>query len=121
MLEAIIQMLIDPITLVWALVWIIGFYWLAVFSLAVYAAHKKGYLHSWHYVLFCIPLIVFLLLDFVSNVVLAWYIFKDPPRELLVTQRMSRYRETLPPTDRKHQIAVWVCELNLNIFDPGHC
>lgn len=116
-----IASLVASLASVWVIVWIVLFFWLAVFALGVYVAHKKGYLRWWHYVLFCIPIVVFLVADLLSNLTLAWFIFKDRPRELLVTQRLSRYRETLSPSHRNHKIAVWVCELNLNIFDPGHC
>lgn len=108
----------NPVDIV---IWVVLFYWLAVFCLAVYCAHLKKLLSWWHYVVFCVPVVVFLVVDCLTNLTLAWWLFRDPPQELLITQRLSRYRNTLPEFDIKHRIAAWICDRNLNIFDPEHC
>lgn len=47
--------------------------------------------------------------------------FLDPPRELLLTSRLKRYKKTQPNSWRG-TIAFWLCKHMLNPFDSdGHC
>lgn len=59
--------------------------------------------------------------DFVLHVVVGTVVFLEPPREWLLTQRLSR----LIRTDRgwRGNLAVWVCLNLLDTFDPAgrHC
>lgn len=99
------------------------FYWLYVFVMGVYRAHLRRTLKWWHYVIFCLPVLLGLIVDVVFNLTIAVVVFKDMPREWLVTTRLKRYRATLAPSHRNHRLAAWICDQNLDIFDPtdDHC
>lgn len=60
-----------------------------------------------------------LALDVILNVVVATVLFVDPPRELLLTTRLKRYKAG--PDGWRRSFADWVCEHLLNQFDEGHC
>lgn len=65
-------------------------------------------------------LAVGLVFDVVLNVVVATVVFLDPPRELLLTSRLKRYRRPRQRSWRR-SVAAWICEHLLNQFDSGHC
>ena len=59
--------------------------------------------------------------DLVLNIVVATVVFLDPPRELLLTTRLKRYRSG---SGWRSRVAAWVCKRLLDQFDPngeGHC
>lgn len=59
-----------------------------------------------------------LLFDWLINRTWAWFRFRDPPRERLLTQRLQRYRRLSDDDPRLHRaIRGWSW---LNLFDPGH-
>jgi hypothetical protein len=68
------------------------------------------------------PMLVSMLVcDFLMQMTIATVIFLDPPRDLLVTGRLKRYRDTGSGW-RKHW-ATEICERGLNPFAPTkkHC
>lgn len=60
-------------------------------------------------------------LDVAANLTIAVLLFADPPREMLVTGRLIRYKAG-PPGWRR-SVAEYVCDNLLDPFDPrnDHC
>lgn len=68
------------------------------------------------------PVVVIgLLLDFTLNVTVGTALFLEPPREWLLSPRLSRLIETDPGW--RGDLAAWVCVHLLDTFDPDgrHC
>lgn len=75
------------------------------------------------------------IIDFVANIFVAWIWFTpwadvwympwkwEWPREKLVTSRLIRYLETMPPESLQYKRAFWICHSSLDLFDPtgDHC
>lgn len=59
-----------------------------------------------------------LVLDALYNLIAGTLMFLDPPRELLFTSRLKRYRAG---TGWRARLAGWFCRELLNPYDPGHC
>lgn len=59
--------------------------------------------------------------DLAVNVVIGTVLFADPPRELMLTARLKRYRKT--PGTWRAKLAAFVCDRLLDQFDPNgdHC
>lgn len=66
--------------------------------------------------------LVAVLLDTVLHLVLGTVLFLDPPRELLLTARLKRYK-TGSAGKLRCKAATWICAHLLNPFDPNgnHC
>lgn len=97
-------------------------FWLCYIGvMGVYRAYLDGRLSNTLIVLL-IPFVLFgVALDVFANIFIASIVFWEPPREWLVTQRLTRYMKTeLGPRKR---IAEFVCTNMLDIFDPTgkHC
>lgn len=78
----------------------------------------------WAVVLAALPVIgVMLAIDAAFNLTLATLLFWDRPRELLVTQRLLRYRQPARLPDRRTVVADFICDKALNPFDRSgrHC
>lgn len=62
-----------------------------------------------------------LVLDFALHATLGTLLFAEPPREWLLTQRLSRLIRT--DMGWRGDFAAWVCVNLLDAFDPGgrHC
>jgi hypothetical protein len=56
-----------------------------------------------------------LLLDVFCNIVWMTILFRELPREWLVTDRVSRKKK------EEDRIATWMCETLLDDFDPSGC
>lgn len=101
-------------------VYALWLFYLAV--MALYSAKKKGTLTKPALVLGYPILIVGALLDFFVNAVLMTVLMLEPPREWLVTQRLSRHLKR--GEGWRKAVASWVCRNLLDTFDPdhrGHC
>ena len=94
-------------------------FYLAVMSL--YRAQLAGTLSKVALVL-GYPILIFgLVLDLIVNVFVASVVMLDLPRELTVSEKMSRLIKSKSPWRRTG--ACWFCEKFLDVFDPTgkHC
>ena len=66
-----------------------------------------------------ILLFVGLILDVLLNVIVATVLFKELPKEWLLTDRLKRLKRE--GNMYQKAVAYWVCEHLLNQFDAGHC
>jgi hypothetical protein len=106
-------------------VYVIGCYMLAFVSWFFYvtvmglAARRDqlGPLVRWH----AYPIVaVGFALDFVLQMLVGTILFLDPPREWLLSPRLTRYRRDPDETWRR-DLACWICTNLLDPFDPrGH-
>ena len=101
-----------------------GLYALWLFYLAVMSLHRAqlaGTL-SKPALYFGYPILaVGLVLDLIVNIFVASPVMLDLPRELTVSDKMSRLIKSNSPWRRKG--ACWFCEKFLDVFDPSgrHC
>lgn len=110
--------------LAYAYAYCAGFFTLYVLVMAIYRAHLAKRLHLYAYALLGWAVLVGFIVDVLSNVFIAPFVFWDPPKEWLVTTRLTRYR-----TDKQYQgtraelLAVFICDNLLDPFDPteDHC
>ena len=99
--------------------YVLWLFYLAVMNL--YRA-KKAKTISWPALMLGYPiLIIGALLDLLVNVLIMSLVFLEPPRELLVTQRLARHIKTAKGWRAK--LAYLICHHLLNAFDPSgdHC
>jgi len=77
--------------------------------------HLVARFHGWVFVI--IPGLIY---DAILNLVLATIVFADPPREIVLTARLRRYKAQASGWRRR--AALWICEHLLDQFDEGgHC
>lgn len=105
-------------------------HYLAIMSLQ--RVRNAGGLAPWAY-RFGVPILVLgYLLDFLSNMVPLTVLMLEPPREWLVSARVSRHRressawlEACGPRRWlmrwRHAVSVWACSNLLDPFDPDGC
>jgi hypothetical protein len=99
--------------------WIIIATWIYYLASMHLLAHKDqlhpvAKIHGWIFVI-----IPGLLYDAFLNAIIASIIFMDPPREVLLTARLKRYKKG---TGWRRKWALWTCEHLLDQFDEGgHC
>jgi hypothetical protein len=103
---------------------LLSLYALWLFYLAVmnlYRAKKDSTISKVALVLGYPILIVGVLLDLIVNVVIMSIVFLELPRELLVTQRLTRLIQS--GFSWRANLAYWICHHFLNAFDPSgdHC
>jgi hypothetical protein len=62
------------------------------------------------------------IVDFLANMTVATVLFRELPREKLVTTRLIRLRKDEPDT-KNGKMAAYICDKMLDIFDPtgNHC
>jgi hypothetical protein len=99
------------------------FFGLFVLVMGVYRAHLTKRLKWWHWVLLWWAVLIGYVVDVLSNVFIATFVFWDPPKEWLVTDRLIRYKNDPKATTYQYTVAVFVCDELLDIFDPTgeHC
>lgn len=104
----------------------IAFLWLFwgtyVLIMGLYRAKLDGRLTPLTYAMSLPFLLVGLVMDVLANLTVASIVFLEPPRELLVTDRLQRHIATRRGTWRYH-LATWVCTRLLDFVDPtgAHC
>lgn len=92
----------------------------------------EGKLNKWAYRFGMPILLVGYLSDFVSNMIPLTILMLEPPREWLVSARVSRHqRESADWADRKgvakyvarwrYSVSKWTCSNLLDPFDPSGC
>lgn len=110
---------LQSVALIVGFLW--GFWGLYVLVMGLYRAKLKGtltreaYIMGWPY--YAIGLIV----DIVANLTVFSVLMLELPRELLVTSRLKRHRES--GTGWRHDFALFICENLLDPLDPTgeHC
>lgn len=103
--------------------WLYLFFLLYVSVMGLYRCHLAGELNPVLRVLGAPVLAVGAIADVLTNVTIAWAIFLEPPRELLVTTRLKRYLSDPGERAWRRAVAQWTCTWLLNPFDPRgrHC
>ena len=100
----------------------IWFFWVFfVLVMGFYRAHLLKKMNKLTWALGS-PFIIFgIIADIFSNIVIAPFVFFDLPREPTVTGRLKRYHRQ--GSGWRYQIANFVCQNMLDIFDPtgDHC
>lgn len=97
------------------------FWYAYVLVMGLYRAHLDKRLGPIAYVLAAPVLVVGFALDVIANATIAWIVFLDRPRELLVTRRLKRYMAGRDSW--RQRLAHAVCSRLLDPFDPTgrHC
>lgn len=92
-----------------------------VLVMGLYRAHLDKRLTVYTYILSAPFLLVGYALDIFANLVIATIIFMELPKELLVTDRLTRYNGGT--YGWRSNVAKFVCEELLDVFDPSgmHC
>lgn len=110
-------------TLTFWLFYLFLFFGLYILVMGVYRAHLAGRLTPALYALTAPWVAIGLLMDVVANLLIATFIFLEPPREWLVTTRLTRYRADEPLVSWRYRWACWICDHLLDVFDPtgNHC
>lgn len=103
---------------------ILSLYGLWVFYLAVmclWRAHKQGAISKPAIVPAYLTLAIGAVLDCLVNITVMSILFLEPPRQLLVTQRLQYHIRN--GKGWRKALAYWVCRNYLNAFDPtgDHC
>ena len=104
---------------------VLGYLWifwgLFVLVMGLYRAHLEKRLSVYAYVLGAPFLAAGYIIDVVANLVIATSVFMELPKELLVTDRLTRYNEG--NYGWRSKVAKFVCENLLDVFDPSgkHC
>ena len=76
---------------------------------------------KWYHKFYGYPLLaVGVVLDTLLNVIVGTIIFREFPRELLLTPRLDRWARE-DKDGYRGKFARFVCRYMLNPFDPGHC
>lgn len=119
MVEMYVGKFIEFFGLVLAVMWV--FWALYVLIMGVYRAQLSGRLGTVALILGLPVVIVGILLDILVNIFIATFLFLDLPRELMMTNRMIRYRKT--DCGWRSKLSAWICDNLLDIFDPSgnHC
>lgn len=100
--------------------YILWIFYLAVMSL--YRANKEKKLPKVALILGYPILIIGALLDFLTNIFIISFVLFEIPKELLVTQRLSRHIKV--GSGYRFIVSNWICKNLLNQFDSnpqGHC
>lgn len=94
---------------------------LYVLTMGLYRAHLQGRLDGMARILALPFVVVALVVDTLANLSIASLVFLDPPRELLVTDRLLRYMRK--DDGWRRDVAMWICDNLLDPFDPSgnHC
>ena len=106
---------------VYTLIYLYAFWFVYIGVMGIYRAHLDGRLVGFTKWLAYPAVVVGILMDVFANVVLATLIFVEPPKEWLVTARLTRYLNG--SYGWRTNIAAAVCTHLLDVFDPTgkHC
>jgi hypothetical protein len=89
--------------------------------MGVYRAHLSKRLQPVALALLLPVVLLGIIVDVMSNLILAPVLFLDPPKEWLVTDRLIRYKQS--DTGWRNTVANYICAHLLDVFDPNnnHC
>lgn len=99
------------------------FFALYVLAVGLYRAHLAGTMRTTGYILGWPWMVVAAIVDVIANLTIFCVIFLEPPRELLVTQRLRRHLEAGESDGFRYRFARAICRHVLDYFDPrgAHC
>lgn len=93
-----------------------------VIVMGLYGAHMRGQLYGLNKWMGVPSVILGMLLDCIGNIFVATFVFRQFPRQWLITTRLKEYKN-----DPKHygkwrqERAAWWCTHVLHPIDDGHC
>lgn len=96
--------------------YVLWIFYLAVMSL--YRANRDKKLSRPALILGYPVLVIGAVLDFLVNIFICTIVLLEPPKELLVTKRLSRHIKK--GKGYRFVIANWLCKNLLDNFDPNH-
>lgn len=101
--------------------YLIIFWYAYILVMGLYRANLDNRLNKFTFILALPALAAGYVMDIITNIFIASFIFLEPPKELLVTARLQRYIKG-PVTWRRDR-ALWICTNLLDYFDPSgkHC
>lgn len=104
-----------------ALAYLYAFWCAYVLVMGIYRAHLADRLVGLNKVMALPVVAIAYAMDVVANWIIAPLVFLDWPREALVTARLVRYKRD--DHGWRRQIADFICERLLDVFDPtgDHC
>lgn len=100
-----------------------AFWLLYVFTMGLYRAFLLRRLRGLS-LLLCAPVVaVAFAVDLVMQLTVFTVVFREAPRDWLVTHRLRRYLRELPATHWRRRWADYLCKHLLDPFDPtgAHC
>ena len=100
-----------------------AFWLLYVFTMGLYRAFLLRRLRGLS-LLLCAPVVVVAFaVDLVMQLTVFTVVFREAPRDWLVTHRLRRYLRELPATHWRRRWADYLCKHLLDPFDPtgAHC
>jgi hypothetical protein len=102
-------------------IWLYAFWLLYLVVMGAYRAHLSKRLSLTALFLLMPFVLIGALVDILSNLLIAPVLFLDLPKELLVTTRLTRYRNT--DIGWRNKVANYICSNLLDVFDPRgtHC
>jgi hypothetical protein len=97
------------------------FWFIYVGIMGIYRAHLTKRIRAMALFVAAPFVVIGYLIDVFANVILASLFFLDPPRELLFTSRLIRYKKV--GKGLRFVISSWICFNLLDPFDPSetHC
>lgn len=104
----------------YAILFLWATWYMYVLVMGLYRAHLTKRLSPTQLVLAAPALLVGYAMDILCNLTVACLIFRDIPREWLVTDRLERYKQG---DGWRQEWADWICTNLLDPFDPSgdHC
>lgn len=104
----------------YAILFLWVFWYVYILVMGLYRAHLQKRLSPTQLILATPALIVGYAMDIFCNLTIACIIFRDIPREWLVTTRLKRYKQVV---GWRQEWADWICTNLLDPFDPSgdHC
>lgn len=108
----------------WTAVYLLAFFYTYILVMGIYRAYLAGRIVKWGRLFWlCLPgIAIGWGMDVLANLLIAPFVFRDVPREWLVTSRLIRYRDD-PHSGWRGQWAAALCDGLLDPFDPtgDHC
>lgn len=108
----------------WSLLYLWAFFYAYILVMGIYRAHLAGRIVTWSRLFWlCLPgIVIGWVMDVLANLLIAPLVFRDAPREWLVTSRLIRYRAD-PRSGWRGEWAAAICDGLLDPFDPtgDHC
>lgn len=109
--------------LIYAVIFLNLLYVLYVAVMGIYRAHLVKKLRWHHWVLLWWVVLIGFAFDVIANITIAVIVFRELPKELLVTTRLTRYLNDTNAHIHNKIMALWICDNLLDLFDPtgNHC
>jgi len=99
------------------------FYVLYITVMGIYRAYLDKKLKWYHWCLLWWVVLIGFVVDVLANITIAVIVFRELPKELLVTTRLTRYINDTNAHIHNKMMALWICDNLLDLFDPteNHC